>query len=96
MKQIYRFEQAQPPVLNERMIQLEIDRRRLRLQTALLAFSAALLPVVMILLGFVAFGAYPWIALFCFLHALVSATGGRVLDVVFTRTGGRLIWQTRL
>lgn len=96
MKQIYRFEQAQPPVLNERMIQLEIDRRRLRLQTALLAFSAALLPVVMILLGFVAFGAYPWIALFCFLHALVSATGGGVLAVVFTCKGGRLIWQTRL
>ena len=92
MKQIYSFEQVQPPVLNERMIRSKIEKRRLHLQTALVALSAILLLVVMILLGFFAYETYPWIALFCFLHALVSATGGGVLAVIFTRKGGQLIW----
>ena len=96
MKQIYNFEQVPPPVLNERMIHSEIEKRRLHLQTALLALSAILLLAAMILLGFFAYETYPWAALFCFLHALVSATGSSVLAVVFTRKGGQLIWKEQL
>lgn len=92
MKQIYNFERVQPPVLNEKMIRSEIEKRRLHVQTALVALSAILLLVAMILLGFFAYETYPLIALFCFLHALVSATGGGVLAVIFTRKGGQLIW----
>ena len=92
MKQIYSFEQVQPPVLNERMVRSKIEKRRLHLQTALVALSAILLLMVMILLGLFVYETYPWIALFCFLHALVSATGGGVLAVIFTRKGGQLIW----
>ena len=91
MKQIYNFEQTQPPVLNENMIREEIKKRRVRLQTALLALSAILLLLTMITLGLFAYETYPLIALFCFLYALVSATGGSVLAVVFTRKGGQLI-----
>lgn len=92
MKQIYNFEQVKPPVLNERIIHSEIKKRRLQLQTALLALSAILLLLTMIMLGLFAYETYPWIALFCFLYALVSATGGGVLTVIFTRKGGQLIW----
>ena len=96
MKQIYSFEQVQPPVLNEKMIRSKIEKRSLHLQTALVALSAILLLAVMILLGLFAYETYPWIALFCFLHALVSATGSSVLAVVFTRKGGQLIWKEQL
>lgn len=40
MKQIYNFEQAQPPVLNERMIRLQLEKRRLHFQTALIALAS--------------------------------------------------------
>ena len=95
MKQIYNFEQVQPPVLNERIIRSKIEKRRLHLQTALVALSAILLLAVMILLGIFAYETYPWIALFCFLYALVSATGGSALAIVFSRKGGQLIWRAR-
>ena len=88
MKQIYNFEQTQPPVLNGSMIRLEIEKRRLRLQTALLALAAVMLLTAMTLLGFFAYGSYPLIALFCFAHTVISATGGGVLAVIFTRKGG--------
>ena len=43
MKQIYNFEQHKPPVLNENMLRAELERRRLRWQTALLALAGILL-----------------------------------------------------
>ena len=88
MKQIYNFEQIQPPVLNERMIRLEIEKHRLHLQTALLALAAVMLLIAMTLLGFFAYESYPLIALFCFAYTVISATGGGVLAVIFTRKGG--------
>lgn len=88
MKQIYNFEQAQPPMLNENMLLMEIERRKLRLQTALLAFSSALMLSAMILLGIFTCERYPGIAFSCFVYAIISATGGSILSVVFTRKGG--------
>lgn len=88
MKQIYNFEQMQPPVLNESRIRAEMEKRKLRLQTTLLAAAAILLLITVILLGHLVYESYPWIALFCFTYTVVSATGGGVIAVVFTRKGG--------
>ena len=96
MKQIYNFERVQLPVLNERMIRSEIEKRRLHMQTTLVALSAILLLAAMILLGLFAYETHPWITLFCFLYAVVSTTGGGILAVVFTRKGGKLIWQMQV
>ena len=43
MNQIYNFEQHKPPVLNENMLRAELERRRLRWQTALVAVAGTLL-----------------------------------------------------
>ena len=96
MKQIYNFEQAQPPVLNERMIRLQLEKRRLHFQTALIAFAAILIVVAMFLLGVSAYETYPWFTLFCFLYALTSTTCGGALAIIFTRKGGQLICQNSL
>lgn len=93
MKQIYNFEQAQPPVLNEKMIRSQLEKRRIRFQTALVAFAAILMVAAMILWGLLAYDTYPWITLFCFLYALVSAAAGSVLAIIFTRKGGQLLCQ---
>lgn len=88
MKQIYNFEQVQPPVLNENLIREEIEKRRLRLQTALLALAGILLLVVIILLGFFVYKNNPWITLCCFIYVMISLTGSGIMAVVFTRKGG--------
>ena len=90
MKQIYDFEQYQPPVLNENMLRAEMERRRLRWQTALIAVAGILMQVVLVALGlFVQFD-YPVITVICFGYVVMSTTGGSVLAVVCTRKGGRL------
>ena len=88
MKQIYNFEQYKPPVLNENMLRAELERRRLRWQTALLALAGILLLIVTAMLGFLVLEDYPWITALCLAYILFSATGGSVLAIVVTKKGG--------
>lgn len=91
MKQIYDFEQYNPPALNERIIREESERRKLRIQTALVALAGILIQIVVIALGIGIIGEYPNIAAICFLYELLSTTGGSVLAVVYTQKGGLII-----
>ena len=88
MKQIYDFEQAKPPVLNENMLRAKIEKRKLRWQTVLLAVAAFLLQVVMILLGLVTSVEYPQIAVGCFVYVVISITGSGVIAIVYSGKKG--------
>lgn len=88
MKQIYNFEQHKPPVLNENMLRAELERRRLRWQTALLALAGILLQIVVILFGYSAIDWYPWISAICFGYVIISTTGCGVVAVAYSRKGG--------
>lgn len=88
MNQIYNFEQHKPPVLNENMLRAELERRRLRWQTALLALAGILLQVVIVLFGYSAIDWYPWISAICFGYVIISTTGCGVIAVTYSRKGG--------
>lgn len=88
MKQIYNFEQHKPPVLNENMLRAELERRKLRWQTALLALAGILLQVVVALFGYSAIDWYPWISAVCFGYVIISTTGCGVIAVAYSRKGG--------
>ena len=90
MKQIYNFEQYKPPVLNENMLRVELERRRLRWQTALIAVAGILLLISASMLGFLVLEDYPWITALCLAYVLFSATGGSVLAIVVTKKGGTI------
>ena len=88
MNQIYNFEQYKPPVLNENMLRAELERRRLRWQTALLALAGILLQFVIVLFGYSAIDWYPWISAICFGYVIISTTGCGVIAVTYSRKGG--------
>lgn len=91
MNQIYNFEQHKPPVLNENMLRAELERRRLRWQTALIAVAGILFQVLLILVGFVTKNEYPIITVVCLFYVVISITGSSVLAIVYTRKGGLTI-----
>ena len=91
MNQIYNFEQHKPPVLNENMLRAELERRRLRWQTALIAVAGILIQVLLILVGFVTKNEYPIITVICLIYVVISITGSSVLAIVYTRKGGLTI-----
>ena len=91
MNQIYNFEQHKPPVLNENMLRAELEQRRLRWQTALMAVAGILIQVLLILVGFVTKNEYPIITVVCLIYVVISITGSSVLAIVYTRKGGLTI-----
>ena len=90
MKQIYDFDQYNPPALNERILREQIEQRKLRWQTTLIAFAGILIQIIIAVLGFVAMEEYPIITVMCCLYVLISTTSGSILAVVYTQKGGMI------
>lgn len=83
MRMPYDFERCAPPRLTESSLRAELERRRLRRQTAVLALAAVLLQTAALLLGvhFLAEGlVVPGIA--CIGYAALSAAGGGVMALL--------------
>lgn len=88
MRQIFDFEQQNPPVLNEAMLRNEQERRKLRRQTALLFVAGLLLQFIAVFVGYSAIDWYPWLTVLCLGYVVVSATGAGVVAAAYTRKGG--------
>ena len=88
MKQIYNFEQHTPPMLNENMLRAELERRRLRWQTALVAVAGILIQGFLVMFGAAVRSEYPLMTALCLVYVVLSTTGGSVLAIVCTRKGG--------
>lgn len=91
MKQIYDFEQNNPPVLNENMLRQKAEERKLQWQTALIAAAAILVQAIVVIVGISAIDFYPIIAVLSFLYVIISTTGCGVLAVVCTQKGGSIL-----
>ena len=88
MKQIYNFEQQTPPALNENVLRAELERRRLRWQTALIAVAGLLIQILLVMLGIFVRNEYPLITVVCLTYVVLSTTGSGILAIVCTREGG--------
>ena len=82
MKQIFRFDQLPPP-LTENMLRAELERRRSRRQTFLLAAAALLMEACLWAAALLVFPLYPALSLLCLLYSAVSIAGGTVLVLIF-------------
>lgn len=88
MKQAYDFERFDPPALNERMLRQELDRRRERRRTVLLAAAGTLIEALFVLLGLLCRGAAPVLSVGLICFAVVSAAGSGAIAIVFAQKGG--------
>ncbi len=85
MKQIYNFDRANPPYLNERLLRKEIERRRLQRQTILLTIASILSQMVVLLFGILLWPIQPVITLVSILYVLTAALSSGVIVIVFTK-----------
>lgn len=88
MKQIYSFEQENPPVLSESLLRAKLERRRLHRQTALLAAGGILLQLVILALGLFTRDLAPLLTLFCVGMVLVSAAGSGTIAILYAQKRG--------
>lgn len=87
MKQIFDFEQFTPPVLNEKILRRELEKRAERRRIILLAVAGALFQVVFILWGMLCRDTAPVLTMVCIGFAIVSLVGSGVITIVYVQKG---------
>lgn len=92
MKQIYHFNQTAPPVLRESTLQKELECRRLRRQTTLLALAGMLCLFCLFLAAAALYPVYPALTLACMAYLCAAVTGACVISVVFVQKRRELTW----
>ena len=85
MNLTFDFEAHRPPVLTERMLREEADRRRLRRQTLILTLAALATQVILVILGLILAPAQPMLALVCLGYVCLSATGGGLAALIYQK-----------
>lgn len=85
MRQIYDFERAAPPVLNENMLRQRLAARRRARQAALAAAGGILLQIALILIGLLAAPVSTALFAVCLGCAVASLAGGAATFVIYRR-----------
>lgn len=85
MKQIYSFENANPPYLNEQFLRKGIERRKLQRQTILLTVASVLYQMVVLLFGILMWEIQPVVAFVSILYVLTATLSGSVVMIAFTK-----------
>ena len=87
MNQIYNFNEHTPPVLTERMLRDELERRTLRRQTRLLRIASLLVSLCVLLCGVLLFSEHTVLAIGCLAFVILSLVGNGIISFVFYKTG---------
>ena len=88
MRPTYDFERFDPPVLNERMLRRELEKRAERRRTVLLAVAGALLQAALVLFGLLWVWTAPVVTLGCVSFAVLSMAGGGAIAIIYVQRGG--------
>ena len=88
MKQTFHFEQFDPPILNEKILRRELEKRVERRRTVLLAITGAVFQAVFILLGVLCWSAAPAVTLACVGFDILSVVGSSAIVIVYAQKGG--------
>ena len=90
MKQIYNFEQTNPPVLNENILRAELEKRNLKKQTTLIAVCGILSMLLLLVFTILLAETQPILAAFCMGYVIISLTGSTVLAILI-RSGHSIL-----
>lgn len=85
MDQIFNFASQTPPVLTEKLLREEMEKRRLQGQTLLLTLAALLTQACLVLLGVLLYPTQPGLAFVCLAYACLSVTGGGAVALAYTQ-----------
>ena len=95
MRQIDRFDGGEPPILRESALRAELERRKLRRQTALLALGGLLSLLCLLLAASLLYPVRPALSIACGAYLCVAAAGAGVIAIVFVRNRRVFSWESQ-
>lgn len=87
MKQIYNFEQYEPPILNESILKERIQEKKATKAAILAGIAGFMMQVLMLLAGFIIYTKYPVITMICIAYVIFSVIGGSVISIIYSKKG---------
>ena len=93
MKQIYNFEQSKPPVLNERLLRKEMEKRKNQRDTMMLTIAVILIQITVIMLGVLTYEMYPIVTLGCVFYVGITTISSGAVAIAFTMKRRSLVCQ---
>ncbi len=93
MKQIYCFDGVQPPAICEKTLRAEIERRKMKRQTALLALGGMLAEVCLLITALLLQPVNAVLSMIFITYVCVAMSGGGVIAIVFIHKRRNIIWQ---
>lgn len=92
MRQIYNFEEKNPPVLNEAMLRSMAAKRRMRRQTAVLALAGILMQICLLLAAFLLYVLNPVLAAAAIVYSCGAVSGAGVIALVYVKKRRSYTW----
>lgn len=93
MKQIYHFDHTPPPELTSKMLQAEIERRKIRRQTTVLAISGVLAELCLLITALILQPVNAVLSAVCFAYTCIAISGGGIIAIVFIHKRRNFLWQ---
>lgn len=87
MKQIYNFEQYEPPILSESILKERIQEKKATKAAILAGIAGFMMQVLILLAGFIIYTKYPVITMICIAYVIFSVIGGSVISIIYSKKG---------
>lgn len=85
MEQIYNFEKSTPPILTERMLREELEKRNLKKQILLIRITTLILYVSIVILGICIMPYSVLLGGGCIAFSAISIIGNVIVSIVFEK-----------
>lgn len=92
MKQIYRFDDIQPPAVSEKTLRVAIERRKMKRQTAILALAGMLAEICLLITALILRPFDAVLSMISAAYVCVAITGGGVIAIVFIHKRRNFTW----
>ena len=92
MRQIYRFDEIRPPAASEKTLRVEIDRRKMKRQTALLALAGVLVEMCLLITALILLPVNRVLSMICITYVCVAMSGSGVIAIVYVNKKEDFTW----
>ena len=87
MKQIYDFEQYNPPIINENILNARLEQKRTARNAILTGIAVLVMQLLVLTMGYLLYEKYPLLTLLCVAYVIFSVISGSVISIIYSKKG---------
>ncbi len=85
--QIYDFEQYEPPIINEKILEEKLEKKKTTRNATIVAIAGFLMQFLVLTLSFVVYYKMPLLTVLCIMYVIISIIGSSVISIIYSKKG---------